>query len=347
MEHDPDSPGASAVEAAQKLIDGGLFATPGSAPAARSEPAAPAAASTPTETQVASPAAAPQAEAPATNAEAQEEGYASLDDYLTKANLDRNAFLSLPVKAKVDGKELDVPLAKLVESYQISEHLSHKSNAFAEERRSWEAERNQARQQLAQQLQVAQQVAQLAHQEIMREYQGVSTADPARYLEAQQRLQAVANYFQQAQQASQQVSQATLQAEQQRLLDAIPEWREPTKFQEASKQLTSYASARGFTPAELSAVSDHRYMLILHDAARAKDLQAQVDTLKAQLEGKTAATLKQVRAAPPMASPGARIPQNPNSQRLANARAAIRSGNMRSLDQQAAVAQALLDAGAA
>jgi hypothetical protein len=143
------------------------------------------------------------------------------------------------------------------------------------------------------------------------------------------------------------VSAAQLQAEQARLLDAVPEWRDSTKFQEASKQLSSYAATRGFSPAELSGVTDHRYLLILQDAARAKDLQAQVDTLKAQLDGKTAATLKLVRAAPAMASPGARTTQNPNSQRLAAARTAISSGKMRSLDSQAAVAQALLDAGAA
>jgi len=343
----PDSPGASAVEAAQKLIDGGLFATPAPANTAPSEPAAPAAASNPTETKVASPAAAPEAEAPQTDAQAQEEGYASLDDYLGKQSLDRDAFFSLPVKAKVDGKELDVPLAKLVESYQIGEHLAHKSNAFAEERRAWDAERTQARQQLVTQLQAAQQLGQLAQQELLREYQGVTPDDPARYLAAQQRIGAIQQCLAQNAQAQQQVSAATLQAEHQRLLDAVPEWRDQTKFQEASKQLTSYASTRGFTPAELSGVTDHRYLLVLRDAARAQDLQAQVDTLKAQLEGKTAATLKLVRSAPPMASPGARIPQNPNSQRLAAAREQMRSGNMRGLEAQARIAQALLDAGAA
>jgi hypothetical protein len=127
--------GASAVDAAQKLIDGGLLDTP-KAQAAPEPVAAPAA-----QTQ-----AAPEVKAaPETNAEAQEEGYASLDDYLTKAAIEPKSFYSLPVKAKVDGKELDVPLADLVKSYQLDQHLSAKSNAFAEERRAWPLSRESAR----------------------------------------------------------------------------------------------------------------------------------------------------------------------------------------------------------
>lgn len=334
------TPSSNTLDAAQKLIEGGLFdtATPKPAAPVESEPAVPAAASTTPETQAASPAAAAET--------SDDEGYASLEDYIGKQSLDRDSFFALPVKAKVDGKELDVPLAKLLESYQIGEHLAHKSNAFAEERRAWDAQRTEAQAQLQRELQVAQQLGQLAQQELLREYQGVTPqSDPARYLEGQQRWQAVQQWLAQANQTQQNVNAQALAAEQAKLFDAVPEWRDPTKFQEASKQLSSYAATRGFSPAELSGVVDSRVMLVLHDAARAKDLQAQLDTLKAQLEGKTAAKLKVVRATPAMASPGARVTQNPIRTRIAESIDAMRADKRHSMDSTLRAAQALVDAG--
>jgi hypothetical protein len=340
------TPSSSTLDAAQKLIEGGLFdaATPTANPAAPLEPAAPAAASTTTETQAASP-------APATEPEAADEGaYASLEDYIGKQSLDRDSFYSLPVKAKVDGKELDVPLADLVKSYQLDQHLSAKSNAFAEERRAFETQRTQAQEQIRQQLQAAQTLGQLAQQELLREYQGVTPDDPARYLAAQQRIGAIQQYLAQNLQAQQQVSAAQLQAEQARLLDAVPEWREPAKFKEAQERTAAYVQSRGFTEAQLSLLTnavngDHQFALMLRDAVRAKDLQAEVDTLKAQLAGKTAAKLRIVRAAPQMASPGARVTQNPIRTRIADSIDAMRADRRHSMDSTLRAAQALVDAG--
>lgn len=56
--------------------------------------------------------------------------------------------------------------------------------------------------------------------------------------------------------------------EQDRLLNAVPEWREPTKAQTERQQLLDYAKARGFGEDDLKNVHDHRLWLVLRDAAR-------------------------------------------------------------------------------
>ena len=139
--------------------------------------------------------------------------------------------------------------------------------------------------------------------------------------------------------------QQQVSTERTKLLDALPEWRDSAKLQQAKSQLESYATGRGFTQAELSQLVDHRYLLVLNDAARAKDLQAQVDTLKAQLDGKTEAALKKVRAAPTQAAqPGARVARDPKVVALSESKQSFLK-NARNPDAQAAYAQALLNAG--
>lgn len=342
--------GAPAEAAFQRLVDRGLLSDtpPAQAPQAPQPPAAnePIAAKTPapepTAVQVA-----PETPAAAPAAPAADEDYASLDDYLTKSGIERASFLELPVTVKIDGKESQVPLSALVKSYQTDAYVTQRSQAQAEKERGWQTEQTTARTQLQHQLAAAQQLGQLAQQELMREYQGVTPDDPARYLAAQQRMQAIQQHLSQTQAASQQLALQSLEAERAKMLDAVPEWRDPEKFQEASRSLSSYAASRGLTPAEIAAITDHRHMLIVRDAARAQALQAEVDALKAKLDGKTNAALKIVRAAPPMASPGARVTSDPKVARIQQVREAARAGKLaRNEDAQAAAFGVLLDAGA-
>lgn len=327
--------GAPAEDAFQALVDRGLFSDKAPAPTATDAPSpAPAIAATP---EPASPA--------PTEPEAEE--FKSLDEYLTKQGVDRASFLELPTTIKVDGVESAIPLSQLLKSYQTDASVTQRSQALADQQKAWQAEQVEQRQQVQQGLQLANQIANLAHQELMREYAGVTVDDPVRYLQAQQRLAAIGQAVQQSQQAQQQFLATTLPVEQQKMLQAIPEWRDQAKFQEARNQLASYATTRGFTPAELGGIFDHRYMLVLRDAASVPALQAQVDTLKAQLEGKTTTALKLVRAAPPMAQPGARLNRDPIATRLQQVRAAGKGGKLaRNEDAQAAAFSALVDAGA-
>lgn len=277
--------------------------------------------------------------------------FADLDDYLTKSGLQRESFLSLPVKLKVDGKEEQATLEELLRAAQLDRHVKQQSQQFADQRKTWESQRQQAQAALQQQVQQAQNLSQLARQQLSADYQAI---DWSQY-SAEQQLQIERNFRQrdaalqqqlaQIQTAQQQSYAQQLAAEQTRMLDVVPEWRDPEKLKAGQQAIATYAQSRGFTPAELSQIADHRYMLVLREAASARDLQAQVDTLKAQLAGKTDAALKQVRAAPKAPAPGARITRDPKVANLQSARESFKRA-ARDTDAQARYAQALVDAGA-
>jgi hypothetical protein len=96
--------------------------------------------------------------------------------------------------------------------------------------------------------------------------------------------------------------QQAIAQERERLVQVVPEWQDPKAFTEAQGKMVNYARSLGFKDAELNQIYDHRYMRILHDAARYQELQA----AKPQ-------ALKQVRQAPPMAKPGSRTDTNPQA----------------------------------
>lgn len=271
--------------------------------------------------------------------------YSDLDDYLTKAKLERDSFLSLPVKLKVDGKDEQATLKELLEAGQLRKHAQLETQKVSERQKQWESERTAAQQAIATQWQQAQALATFAKQQLFAEAEvAIKNNDLAKLHELQMKDNAINGQIAQFQQAQQAQLQQMIHAERTKMFEAMPDWRDQAKFQTAQTQITSYATERGFTPAELSQVVDHRYMRVLADAARVKDLQVEVDTLKAQLAGKTEAAVKKVRAAPQIVSTGARqAPRDPKVVALDSAKDRfMKSGNP---DAQAAYAQALLNAG--
>jgi hypothetical protein len=244
--------------------------------------------------------------------------YTDLTDYLTKSQIEPESFMQMPVTVKVDGKTSQVPLADLVRSYQTDAHVTQKSQAFAEQQRAFEAERNQITQGLQQHLQTVTNLVSLAHQELLRDYQGIDwnrlrTEDPIRWAvldrefqnrntQIQQAMQQTALQYQQQQQAQQQDLAQRLPKEREKMLDAVPAWRDDKQFQADRAVMAEMGQKMGFTPAELSQVYDHRHMQALHYASQFLKLQAQ-----------SPQALKKVRAAPQMANPGARITRDPNT----------------------------------
>jgi len=108
------------------------------------------------------------------------------------------------------------------------------------------------------------------------------------------------------------------------MFDARPDWRDSKVFEAARSEMSSYARTRGFTDAELASIYDHRYMQVLHDAARFAVLQA-----------KAPEVAKRVRTAPKAATPGARITRDPKAVAAQQARERWQK-NPRDADAQAA-----------
>lgn len=96
----------------------------------------------------------------------------------------------------------------------------------------------------------------------------------------------------------QQTSQRVLAAESEALLAKIPTWRNQEKAtQERGEIASALTGTYGFTAQEVSAVMDHRMLLVARDAAAYRKLLANKD-----------ARVKQAREAPATAKPGAAAP---------------------------------------
>jgi len=249
-----------------------------------------------------------QAEQPAVEPEPQieEPEYGSLDEFLTAQKIDPTSVQTLPVRVKIDGQERLVPLAEVLKNYQLDAHVTQRSQAVAEAQKQFETEREAAIGLYRQQLTQAKALGDLAQAQLMGEFQQINwtdlrTRDPVQWtalqLEFNNRSAAINQHLrevaaaQEAQERQLREQQAQLlPKEREKMLEARPEWRDAAKFDSDRKSMSSYAKNLGFTDAELSAIADHRYMQVLHDAASYRALQAS-----------NPETLKRVRAAPTMA----------------------------------------------
>lgn len=338
-----------AAERAQSLWDAGAFNPDGKPDPTQGQKgpekapesaAAPATGATASEAPASASEAAPEPEAPV---------YSSLDEYLEKSGLEAQSFYELPVSVKVDGQTSQVKLADLLKGHQQEADYTRKTQALAEQRRAWEAQETQAKQVAQQHLERAQALGNLAHQQLLAEFQsvdwnGLRAQRPdewaAKNLEFNQRAQAIQQHLAQVDQQRQQLIAQQLPTEREKLFAAVPEWRDPNTQSAAKAAISKYAPTRGITDAELGSLYDHRFMLVLHDASRAAALQAEVDSLKAKIAGK----VQQVRAAPVAPNPGARTVRDPKVVQLQSARESFKKASS-DPDAQARYAQALIEAG--
>jgi hypothetical protein len=244
--------------------------------------------------------------------------YASLNEMLAAHKIDPESVMGLHVTAKIDGVETQVPLADVLKSYQLEGHVNNKSIEVSNQKAALEQERTQWQQAAQQALHQHQAMGNLALQMLNHDYQKIDwnnlrVNNPAEYAAMQtefgQRQQQIQGFLHQVDQTRQQEAQQqqaamrqTLAQENDKLMNARPEWRNPDAFTKDRDQMQQYARNLGFQDAELNAIYDHRYMLILSDAARYRALQAAAPQ-----------ALKQVRQAPPMAKPGSRVDSNPNA----------------------------------
>ncbi|MBR8343068.1 hypothetical protein KDX40_04860 [Burkholderia ambifaria] len=276
-------------------------------------------------------------------AQQQEEApaYESLDALLTALKVDPTSALKLNVTTKIDGVETKVPLEQVLKSYQLEGHVNNKSIELSNQRVQFEQQQNAWRQANQQAIQQHQQMANVAMQMLNHDFNRIDwntlrAQNPAEFAALQaefgQRQQQIQGFLQnvqmqQQQEAQQQqfVQQQTLAQEHAKLMQAVPEWRDPATFAKSRDQISQYARNVGFQDAELNQIFDHRYMRILHDAARYQALQAAAPQ-----------ALRQVRQAPTMVAPGSRTEVNPTDARR---QAAVDrfNRNPRDEDAQAAV----------
>lgn len=200
-------------------------------------------------------------------------------------------------KVKADGQELEVPLDELLKGYSREADYTRKTQALAAERQKLEQERqglNPEREQYKTLLNFYNQQisAALGNPE---DLDKLRTENPQEYavrsadrLNLQQRLGQIQAEQQRiaqedAQKAFQQ-RQQTVMAELQKLHTAVPEWKDPAKFQAGMQPIYAYAAAQGFDRAEVDAITDHRVLLALRSAAAYDALQKQAPQVQKKVE---------------------------------------------------------------
>jgi hypothetical protein len=277
----------------------------------------------PRETPAAQTAAEPSTAAPspqgADPGETEGPEYTDLTDYLAKTGVEAESFYKMPVQVKLGGETKAVPLSDVIKSYQQEADYTRKTQALAEQRRTWEGERQVAISTYQQQLAQASALGNLARQQLLAEFQNTDwnklrMEDPVKWsvmnTDFNQRAGVIDRHIQQINeqaqaqemQRQQELTQKVLPQEREKLLEARPEWRDEQQFQAAKTQMGEAARKLGFSDAELSQIYDHRYMIALDLASRYLALQA-----------KSPDAVKRVRTAPHVAQPGARQTRDPQA----------------------------------
>ena len=161
-------------------------------------------------------------------------------------------------------------------------------------------------------LQQLEDLTQIAWKQLTQEYQSIDWnelryQDPGEYAakqadfarrqaEIQGAYQEVQTERQQSADKQKEKSQTTVQEETNKLLNAIPEWKDNVIAEKERGEIRSFARTLGYTDQELSNLVDHRQVLLMRDAMKYRALQSSKTTVE-----------KRVTKAPKLAKPGSPV----------------------------------------
>lgn len=201
------------------------------------------------------------------------------------------------LKVKLPDGEQELPEDEVVNGYLRTADYTRKTQKLADERKAFEAE---AQAVAAERQRYAAQLAQL--DELLTDtvsaepdWDTLKQEDPAvfaaTYAAWDQQQKQLGKVRAERARAEQQVQadyvaqmQNHLRAEATKLVEAIPEWKDPEKAKADRSKLVSYAETMGYTPDELAQVTDHRVIRILRDAALYRDSLAKKPAIEQKIE---------------------------------------------------------------
>ena len=220
-------------------------------------------------------------------------------------------------KVKAAGEEIEVDEDELIKGYQQGADYTKKSQALAEQRKAFEAERShleyvkQERQAYAQKLRALDsfltQQDQGVNLDVLKETDPIGYAVAvAEQSQREKQLAVVRNEQQRIAQQQQAEHQASLQShlrqESEKLVSLIPELASP-QGDAVRKQIRDYAKSVGWTDQELGSVYDSRAVVSLYKAMKYEQLQKSKPELT-----------KKLQSAPKMMRSGTSAPPAKSSQ---------------------------------
>ncbi|MCP5017627.1 MAG: hypothetical protein GY938_20505 [Ketobacter sp.] len=252
----------------------------------------------------------------------------------------------LVLNTKVNGESGTATLKDLIKNYQLESSVNQKSMDLAEERKSFDAQTQQAKQQLQQSLQQSTALLDVQKQNLMGEYQSIDwqqleQQDPGLYAATRQNMaerhaqieQATQFVDSQNTQVNQEQRAQYLQKEAQALDAVLPQWADPEVKAKEQAEVSKYLNANGYKPEEIAQVADHRAVMIARKAML-------YDAMQTQQETKAEITKKKLVKKPKVLKPGAVTSKQSKAQAAQKAKLKLVKQSGGSVD---AVAKLLLD----
>lgn len=210
-----------------------------------------------------------------------------------------------------NGQKRSLTRDEAIQYAQQGLDYTQKTQALAEQSRQVQAwlkqsqEIEQVQVQLADDLAIVKALEAQLNQIQNIDWMKLATDDPLEFPKYQARHQALTQAYQKARGQYEQKAHAVteqrklitaqiVQRELPKLLERIPEWREPAKFQAGSQRLRAYLIDQGASPERIDALADS---LEIHIAEKARKYD---ELVKAKAD-----KVKQLRTVPPVSKPGA------------------------------------------
>lgn len=236
-------------------------------------------------------------------AEAEEEQiqFESLDQFADALEMPMDDFMgNIKTTVKINGAEKTVTLSELRDGYQMEADYRRKTSELAEQRKEFEAEREQSTNELSKQFTEAEQLTGLLEQSLLNDYNsvdwnGLRQSDPAefaakkqefndKYAQIQQvRTQVndeIRKQYESQQEERQEKLEKILNQEWEKLIEAIPDFGNEEKAKVLVGNVQKYLNGFGFTDDEIKQIYDHRHMLIIRDAMAYRDLKTRQPEVK-------------------------------------------------------------------
>jgi hypothetical protein len=195
----------------------------------------------------------------------------------------------------INGEEHEVSFDELLKGYsrqsdytkktqELSEHRKAFDNAkqyMAQEYQQIQAERQQYIDSLQQ---IVDSAAPGLEQYASINWEQLKAEDPIAFITKKEEFRDaqdnIANYqaqqeevYQRQYQDYQKQAHQTLQKEHMKMAEVLPDWKEPEKQKQISKDIKEYALSVGYTPQEIGSLADHRSLLVLMKAQKYDSLQ--------------------------------------------------------------------------
>lgn len=183
-------------------------------------------------------------------------------------------------KVSVDGVEYEVTADEAFKGYMRQQDYTRGTTATAELTRKLHAQDQFVRQEYAQRINQLNSLAQVLHQELVGDQSslaGLIESDPQEYLRRQALMGHRAQLLNQVQAQHQAINQMqindsrqkgaeSLKANEAKLLERLPEWRDEGRRVQAQREIVQSLLDVGYTTDELNELSDHRAVLVAHKA---------------------------------------------------------------------------------